>query len=922
MRRLIILALLVLPFAYSVSCDCHPSGVQNRVCLFYEPYPTLTMTEDYFDFAVKIRNFYRTEVGAAITDITGSVVSCTRSGGGACTWSTNGATDFHITITPSVIAQSLGGPYGECPTTVSGCRTCTTGRVETMNSRITVNNAADGTYVIRYRVGWQPLNRERFMDVTITFSSGGGCTSDGQCSGSTPRCNTATGACVACTQASHCDDGNPCTTDSCNSNTCSNTAVTAGTPCSGGYCCGGVCDTTLGNTNYHADCRSGPACSGTSWEYAMANNGNLCGGFACMECSNGLCNSPDSSRCPSGQTCSSGTCISTCTDECTAGSYSCSGTNRLSCGNYDADSCLEFGGSTACPDNICTEPTCSAGVCGETNVLSGMTDEACFGSTGCTGGSCACNGNGQCTSQVTCTDDCTTGSYACDGTNRLSCGNFDADSCLEWGNPTACPDNICTEPTCISGVCGVTNVALGQTDEACFGSTGCTGGSCACNGNGLCTSQVTCTNECQTSGQTDCSGNSVRTCGNYDADSCLEYSLSDCGTQFCSSGVCVECTSGGQCDDNNPCTTDSCTSGSCTHTNAADGSLCGTGHCCAGVCDTTLAGEDLHAACRTGPSCRGTSWEYTASNQGQICSGACTECDQGYCSHDDDSRCTGGQSCNSGTCSSTCVDACTAGTTRCQGTSIQTCSADHDSDSCTEWGGTTACPDPVCSEPTCSSGVCGTTLVPNGLTDEGCYYSTGCTGGSCSCSNGICVSGTAECIDECVSGAKDCFLSSARECGNWDSDSCTEWKSTSCPYGCEAGACKSASGSGGRTSRCTPSWSCTEWSECIDNKNTRTCTDSNNCGITNDKPFESKSCRGSGSSTTDTQARPGRNTTSGTIEKTNQTEGPIETKAQKSNLIYYLMIGAIVILGLLFLIIRKPKKPEIAMPVPPSFIQR
>ncbi len=41
---------------------------------------------------------------------------------------------------------------------------------------------------------------------------------------------------------------------------------------------------------------------------------------------------------------------------------------------------------------------------------------------------------------------------------------------------------------------------------------------------------------------------------------------------------------------------------------------------------------------------------------------------------------------------------------------------------------------------------------------------------------------------------------------------------------------------------CIENWGCTEWSECSDGTQTRTCTDSNNCGTTVDKPEEIRSC--------------------------------------------------------------------------------
>ncbi len=41
---------------------------------------------------------------------------------------------------------------------------------------------------------------------------------------------------------------------------------------------------------------------------------------------------------------------------------------------------------------------------------------------------------------------------------------------------------------------------------------------------------------------------------------------------------------------------------------------------------------------------------------------------------------------------------------------------------------------------------------------------------------------------------------------------------------------------------CTPNWSCTEWSECINNSQTRICTDLNSCNDLSDKPSETQSC--------------------------------------------------------------------------------
>lgn len=52
---------------------------------------------------------------------------------------------------------------------------------------------------------------------------------------------------------------------------------------------------------------------------------------------------------------------------------------------------------------------------------------------------------------------------------------------------------------------------------------------------------ITCSNECTTSGSKQCSGNGYQTCGNYDSDSCTEWSsVTSCPSgQTCSNGQCI-----------------------------------------------------------------------------------------------------------------------------------------------------------------------------------------------------------------------------------------------------------------------------------------------------------------------------------------------------------------------------------------------
>ena len=61
------------------------------------------------------------------------------------------------------------------------------------------------------------------------------------------------------------------------------------------------------------------------------------------------------------------------------------------------------------------------------------------------------------------------------------------------------------------------------------------------------------------------------------------------------------------------------------------------------------------------------------------------------------------------------------------------------------------------------------------------------------------------------------------------------WQDVNCAYGCSDGACITQP-------TCTPGWECTDWSECLDSLQTRTCNDLNGCGTLLNKPKESQSC--------------------------------------------------------------------------------
>ncbi len=153
----------------------------------------------------------------------------------------------------------------------------------------------------------------------------------------------------------------------------------------------------------------------------------------------------------------------------------------------DEDDCLEWGGYTPCAE-----------------------DETCIDG--------ACSGS--------CGDECAEpGERRCEGAGYRQCGQHDGDDCLEWSEITPCGE--------------------GET---------CTGGVC---------SGETCTDECA-EGAADCQDNGVRTCGQHDADPCLEWStVEPCGDgETCIDGRCEapECTEEGE---DCVCGDDECCEGHC-----------------------------------------------------------------------------------------------------------------------------------------------------------------------------------------------------------------------------------------------------------------------------------------------------------------------------------------------------------------------
>ncbi|TNF24284.1 MAG: hypothetical protein EP329_25160 [Deltaproteobacteria bacterium] len=392
---------------------------------------------------------------------------------------------------------------------------------------------------------------------------GDGCTRDDHC---------VAGLCTGNTVP--CDDGDPCTDDACVTGVgCVSTPSPDATPCDDGDAC------TMGDR-----CQAG-ACTGTA---VTCDDQNACTLDAC-EAGSGCVFAPvaDGAACDDGATCTTG-------DACVAGT--CAGTPRVCDDHNDctADSCDEATGcvyapldGSACDDgDACTVgDTCAGTTCGgaprDCDDDDVCTDDGCDVSTGCFHGPAAgevpCDDGDRCTAD----DRCVAG--VCDGGTGVVCDD---------GNP-------CTEDACDPVDGCVASPAIDGT--ACDDGSPCTSGD-SCQG-GVCTGEGL---QCD-----DGDPCTVDTCSL--AEGCAYHPVAPhtacddgdaCTTgDFCTaSGACVGAAL--SCDDDDPCTVDSCEAGACVHAPAEDGTVCDDADpcttddaCVAGTCGGVAADCDDGDAC-------------------------------------------------------------------------------------------------------------------------------------------------------------------------------------------------------------------------------------------------------------------------------------------------------------------------------------
>ncbi|MFT5429573.1 MAG: hypothetical protein ACI9OJ_000244 [Myxococcota bacterium] len=407
-----------------------------------------------------------------------------------------------------------------------------------------------------------------------------------------------------------CNDGFPCTTDSCDPQLgCQHENLCDGTPCSTGECTPWGC---LPKPSADNPCDDGDDCTQDLCDLPGAgtctNDATAMDGFAC----------DDGVPCNGEQLCTGGVCPP-------GGVPDCGGNGACTTAVCGPDGCeyTDLADGDDCGDDPCfLAKTCQQGLC-----EGAMENYRCADSTPCKAP--GCDGVTGCF-----TDDLPDG-FPCNDDNPCT-GEYNTCLAGQCSNtPPDCDDNNeCTTDSCEPGVGCVSsdvadNTACG-TDEPCWVSRACQTGDCV-GGASPCEDDDNCTVDACEPGApgspVECS-NTPNTC--EDGDECTEDECNAAGCTNppvpggtpCSDGPCFanqtcnagECGGGiPACDDGSLCTVDQCDSsdGSCSHSAvqcADDGDECTEEYCDPiGGCQIawTIAGTPCNdgAPCQINQTC-------------------------------------------------------------------------------------------------------------------------------------------------------------------------------------------------------------------------------------------------------------------------------------------------------------------------------
>lgn len=578
------------------------------------------------------------------------------------------------------------------------------------------------------------------------------------------------------------DDGNVCTEDLCIAGTPSNPPLSAGEPCGQGLVCDGdgacvgcvsasdcgtdtACQTfgcddgTCVTTDVAAgtpvpsqtegDCRE-VQCNGFGAEQDVEDNADVpVDDNPCTEdlCAMGVPSNPAE---PVGTTCG-------------AGGEQCDGTGQ----------CVGCLGPADCPgqDTECQTRTCTNNVCGFSFTAAGFVvasqspgdcqESQCDGSGGIVDviddtdlpdDSNACT-NDVCTSGVASNPDLPSGTSC--GVSLLCDGNGQCVGCLA---PSDCPgqDDECQTRTCVAGMCGLSFAAAGTvTSQQQVGD--CQQSQCDGSGNVVSVAldvDVPADDNNQCTSET-CSAGSPQHPPLPTGTACSQN-----GGSFCdASAQCVECNVPANCPgQNGECESRTCVANSCGVAFAPPGTVTSNqapGDCRQNQCDG--AGGIVNVAFNSD----------LPTDDGNACTSEV--CNAGVPGHP---AVVNGSSCNDGSLC-TQLDTCQAGT--CVGADPVTCSpldACHVAGTC----------DP-------STGTCSSPSAPDGTTcDDGslCTQADSCVSGTCTGSNPVVCTASSPChvagtCDPSTGACSDPVAPDGTSCN--DGDLCTQVDV------CQAGSC-------------------------------------------------------------------------------------------------------------------------------------
>jgi hypothetical protein len=380
------------------------------------------------------------------------------------------------------------------------------------------------------------------------------------------------GACVQGIPA-NCADGNPCTDDSCapaqgcihapNTVPCEDGDVcTVGDQCEGGQCVHGP----------EVSCDDGNPCSDDSCDPATG----------CVHVPNQL-DCDDGNACTGGDHCVAGACQggqavscdddNLCTDDTCALTLGCVHTpNQAPCDDGDLCTTLDLcdlgqcvgSGALPCNDgNPCTDDACDplAGCQFVPNQAPCDDGNACTAGEQCSDGACLGGQAVSCDDGNLCTDDtCDTTGGCAHAPNQAPCNDGDLCTTLDQchlgqclgGGALPCDDgNPCTDDACdpLAGCQFTPNQAPCDDGNACTPTDLCDGGQCSGSGGLVCDDDNVCT--------ADFCDPAVGCVQDPVDGSCDDGDLCTLG-DLCAAGACVPGGLSLVCDDANPCTDDSC----------------------------------------------------------------------------------------------------------------------------------------------------------------------------------------------------------------------------------------------------------------------------------------------------------------------------------------------------------------------------